>query len=205
MLKVGARVVLRRNMNIEGGWVNGTLAVITSLHPSCIVVVKLANPTHKYPVPRFRQRTEINGASYSILRQQFPLQLVYGVTVHRVQGCTVQKACLGESFFASGQAYVALSRVRTLQDLVLWQFHPSAIYLHPFYLQLLNSVDAVRPTPPTDVVEHPERNDDVFSNDPIPEPTVNDDPKPGSINFTFDLTVDPKPHDPPTKHGHGHP
>ena len=210
VLKVGARVVLRRNMNIEGGWVNGTLAVITSLHPSCIVVVKLANPTHKYPVPRFRQRIEIRGASYSILRQQFPLQLAYGVTVHRVQGCTVQKAvvCLDESFFASGQAYVALSRVRTLQDLVLWQFHPSAIYLHPFYLQLLkwcDAVDAVRPTPPTDVVEHPERNDDVFSNDPIPEPTVNDDPKPGSINFTFDLTVDPKPHDAPTKRGRGRP
>ena len=145
-------------------------------------MVKLANPTHKYPVPRFRQRIEIRGASYSILRQQFPLQLAYGVTVHRVQGCTVQKAvvCLGESFFASGQAYVALSRVRTLQDLVLWQFHPSAIYLHPFYLQLLkwcDAVDAVRPTPPTDAVDYPERNDDVFSNDPIPEPTVNDDPK----------------------------
>ena len=113
VLKVGARVVLRRNMNIEGGWVNGTLAVVTSLHPSCVVIAKLANPTHKYPVPRFRQRIEIHGASYSILRQQFPLQLAYGVTVHRVQGCTDQKAivCLGENFFASGQAYVALSRV----------------------------------------------------------------------------------------------
>ena len=113
VLKVGARVVLRHNMNIEGGWVNGTLAVVTSLHPSCVVIAKLANPAHKYPVPRFRQRIEIRGASYSIFRRQFPLQLAYGVTVHRVQGCTVQKAivCLGENFFASGQAYVALSRV----------------------------------------------------------------------------------------------
>ena len=124
VLKVGARVVLRRNINIEGGWVNGTLAVVISLHPSCVVI---ANPAPKYPVPRFRQRIEIRGASYSILRQQFPLQLAYGVTVHRVQGCTVQKAvvCLGETFFASGQAYVALSRVRTLNDLVLWEFRPS--------------------------------------------------------------------------------
>ena len=152
VLKVGARVVLRRNINIDGGWVNGTLAIVTSPHPSCIVVAKLANPSHKYPVPRFRQRIEIRGASYSILRQQFPVQLAYGVTVHRVQGCTVQKAvvCLGEKFFASGQAYVALSRVRNLSDLVLWEFDPSAIHLEPFYQQLLqwcDNVDVIRPTP----------------------------------------------------------
>ena len=192
VLKVGARVVLRRNMNIEGGWVNGTLAVVTSLHPSCVVIAKLANPTHKYPVPRFRQRIEICGASYSILRRQFPLQLAYGVTVHRVQGCTVQKAivCLGEKFVASGQAYVALSRVRTLSDLVLWQFHPSAIYVEPFYQQLLqwcDNVDVIRPTPPTDMVEHPERSHDYLSNVSMPEPSdSSDEPKSGSIQFNFD-------------------
>ena len=68
VLKVGARVVLRRNIN-KGGWVNGTPAVVTSLHPSCTVIIKFANPSHKYPVPRFRQRIEICGASYSILHQ----------------------------------------------------------------------------------------------------------------------------------------
>ena len=60
---MGAHVVLRRNINIDGGWVNGTLAVVTSLRPSYIIIAKFANPAHKYPVPRFRQRTEIRGAS----------------------------------------------------------------------------------------------------------------------------------------------
>ena len=210
VLKVGARVVLRRNINIDGCWVNGTLAVVTSLHPSCIVIAKLANPAHKYPVPRFRQRIEIRGASYSILHQQFPLQLAYGVTVHRVQGCTVQKAvvCLGERFFASGQAYVALSRVRTLSDLVLWEFDPSAIHLEPFYQQLLqwcDNVDVIRPTPPTDVVEYPERSHDLLSNEPIPEPSMNDDnPKPGCIQFDFDPSnVDTQCNS--TKRGRGRP
>ena len=38
MLKVGARVILRRNMDTKGGWVNDTLAVITSMHPNCVVI-----------------------------------------------------------------------------------------------------------------------------------------------------------------------
>ena len=59
VLKVGARVVLRRNLNIEGGWVNGTLAVVTHLHDNCIIIQKLANPSHRYPIPRFRQKITI--------------------------------------------------------------------------------------------------------------------------------------------------
>jgi ATP-dependent DNA helicase PIF1 len=131
VLKVGARVVLRRNLDIESGWVNGTLAVVTHLHDNCIIVQKLSNPSHRHPIPRFRQKIEIRGASYTIMRQQFPLQLAYGVTVHRVQGCTVQKAIvvLSDQFFESGQAYAALSRVRKMEDLVLWDFDPAAIQL----------------------------------------------------------------------------
>ena len=127
-LKVGARVILRRNMHIEA-WVNGILAVVTSMHPNCVGIAKLANPSHKYLFPRFHQRIEIQGAFYSILRQQFPLQLAYDVTVHSVQGLTIQKAivCLGSTFYASSQAYVALSRVRNLDDLVLWDFDLSVI------------------------------------------------------------------------------
>ena len=100
-LKMGARVILCRNISIGSGWVNGTLAVVVSLHSNCIVVQKLTNSAHRYPVPRFKQKIEIQGASYSIMRQQFPLQLAYGVTVYGVQGCTIQKAivCLNGKFF----------------------------------------------------------------------------------------------------------
>lgn len=140
---------MRRNLDIEGGWVNGILAVVTHLHDNCIIVQKLTNPSHRHPIPRFRQRIEVHGASYSIMRQQFPLQLAYGVTVHRVQGATVQRAivCLSEMFFETGQAYVALSRVRKLEDLVLWDFEPAAIKMLPFYRQLLEWCDATQVNP----------------------------------------------------------
>ena len=85
VLQVGVRVVLCRNIDIDSCWVNGTLAVVTAQTDNCIIVRKLANTAHRYPIPRFRQRIEIHGASYSIMHQQFPIQLAYGVAVHRVQ------------------------------------------------------------------------------------------------------------------------
>ena len=76
--------------------------------------------------------------------------------------------CFNSSFFASGQAYVALSRVRKLDDMILWDFC-SAIHLLQFYKDLLkwcDFVDAIRPTPSTDVVPFPNRSDDI-SNAPL--------------------------------------
>ena len=59
---------------------------------------------------------------------------------------------LNKKFFASGQAYVALSRVRNLQDLMLWDYDPNAIKLALYYNNLLkwcDSVDMIR-VPPYD-------------------------------------------------------
>ncbi len=113
----------------------------------------MSKPAERYLVPKFRQKFEIPESSYSILRSQFPLQLAYAVTTHRVRGMTVQKAIveLNERFFASGQLYVALCHIRRLDIL-------------GFYKQLLefcDYVDAIRPTPPTVTVPYPDRADDT--------------------------------------------
>ena len=57
---------------------------------------------------------------------------------------------------ASDQTYIALSRrVRSLNDLVLWKFYPSAINVEPFYQQLLQWCDdVIPPTPLSGIVEH---------------------------------------------------
>ena len=168
-LKKGCRIVLRRNLQITKGWVNGALCEVLDMTPNCILVCKLGSPDNMYPVARTKQRIDIKGASYSILRSQFPVQLAYAVTVHRVQGLTVDSAIvtLNKKFFASGQAYVALSRVRKLEDLTLWDFSPSAIKITPYYKQLLewcDFIDKIRPTAYDGLpVRYPDRQHDDIS------------------------------------------
>ena len=168
-LKEGCRAVLRRNLNIAQGWVNGTMCEVLKMMPNSILVCKLGSPSARYPITRTKQKIEIKGASYFILRSQFPLQLAYAVTVHRVQGLTVDRAIvtLNKNFFESGQAYVALSRVRKLDDLTLWDYSPNAIMLSPYYKQLLkwcDSVDVIRvPAYDGDPVRYPSRQHDAIS------------------------------------------
>ena len=183
-LKVGARVVLRRNVNIERGWVNGTIAQVVSLAKNCIVLCQVDRPKERLPLPRFKQLIMISGASYHIVRCQFPVMPGYAVTVHRVQGMTVKKAVvlLNKSFFESGQAYVALSRVRNLEDLTIWKYHCSAIHILGFYKQLLQWCDAqdvIRPSnlPPVVNGAYPSRPDTV-SNAPLPLDSVEQDALP---------------------------
>ena len=59
------RVILRRNISVESGWVNGTIANVVSLYPGCIVIRRLSDGK-LLPVPRARQRLDLKGALYYI-------------------------------------------------------------------------------------------------------------------------------------------
>ena len=63
------------------------------------------------------QRARVDGVILAS-REQFPLTLAYGFTIHKVQGMTLDRVCAClNSIFADGQVYVALSRARSLDTL----------------------------------------------------------------------------------------
>jgi len=67
-------------------------------------------------------------AEDGIQRQQIPLRLAYAVTIHKAQGATLDCALIdiGKNTFEYGQAYVALSRVKSLESLYIWELDPTA-------------------------------------------------------------------------------
>ena len=137
-LKVGARVVLTKNLDIEHGWINGTLGIVTNIHPNSITVENLRTK-RKTAITKMKLSLGFPGTQVQFYRQQFPLILGWALTVHKVQGMTLDKAYiqLNKSFFASGQAYVALSRVKDINNLHLLAYDPKAIHLGDYYRELL--------------------------------------------------------------------
>jgi len=77
-------------------------------------------------------------------REQIPLRVAYAVTIHKAQGASLDSALVdvGTNTFEYGQAYVALSRARSLDALFIYEVSKSAFRAHPavkaFYKGLKN-------------------------------------------------------------------
>lgn len=126
-LKVGAQVMLLNN-DQKKRWVNGDIAIVSDLDEDFIEIEMEEGTKHKvtsftWESYRFSvdQATEKIKAESAGSFTQIPVKLAWAVTIHKGQGKTFEKASidLGYSTFAPGQAYVALSRVKSLEGLSL--------------------------------------------------------------------------------------
>lgn len=131
-LKVGAQVMLTYNLDQESGLVNGSRGVVEGFQtdfPHYPMVLFKGKAAPIAIGPQSWESEEIEG----LKRQQIPLILAYAVTIHKVQGATLDSALIdiGQSTFEVGQAYVALSRVKSLDSLYIYDLDPLAIRAHP--------------------------------------------------------------------------
>ena len=130
-VKEDAKVMFIKN-DPDGRWVNGTIGVVIDCSDKNKKVIKVKVGKEVFKV----KREEWNKVRYvydefndemeeEIVSsfKQFPLKLGWAVTIHKAQGLTLESCSvdLGDGAFATGQAYVALSRCKTLDSLNLYR------------------------------------------------------------------------------------
>ncbi len=143
-LKVGAQVMFLKN-DVSGRWVNGSIGEVmgfvdgtalygddedddvmekdaqmikVKLNDAIVYVGKNTWDKKSYEFdPMKREIVEKILGSFT----QYPLRLAWAITIHKSQGLTFEKVCVnfGNGAFATGQAYVALSRCKTLEGLLM--------------------------------------------------------------------------------------
>lgn len=137
-LKLGSQVMCIVNLDMENGICNGSTGTIVGFHgPNCSPIVKFGNNLTK-KIDEHEWNSE-NLPGFKVT--QYPLILAWAVTIHKSQGATLEAAeiDIGNNIFATGQTYVALSRVKSLDGLYLTSFNHNRIKTNPkvneFYSQ----------------------------------------------------------------------
>ena len=148
-LVAGCRVMLKYNIDVSDGLVNGAtgkvLHIVLLANSVTTILVEFDNqdigrkakqeshfkqdyPT-AVPISRVESRFNIgNRNAISACRRQFPLVLAWATTIHKVQGLTTDKIVVSfQGAFSAGQAYVALSRVKKLNGLHILDFDAKKI------------------------------------------------------------------------------
>ncbi len=132
-LKKGARVMFTKNQ-MEGGYVNGTLGVVSDFNSFGDPIVRTASGMLFSVSPQSWKIEEEGKVKAEI--SQLPLRLAWAITVHKSQGMSLDamEVDLSKSF-VRGMGYVALSRVRSLGGMRLIGFNDMSLEVDPEVLQ----------------------------------------------------------------------
>ena len=156
-LKVGAQVMLLKNISVLEGLVNGTCGVVVELTKDAPVVeftVRRGKQLNKIVrlvhVEEWRFYDDLNTGITApgvrkILasRTQLPLMLAWAITIHKAQGMTIPHLKVSfAGIFSCGQAYVALSRVNDLNSLSLTDFDESRVFVNEKVKSFYSSLGA---------------------------------------------------------------
>jgi GTPase SAR1 family protein/predicted RNA-binding protein with PIN domain len=156
-LKVGAQVMFTKNdSSLEKLFYNGKIGEITAIDnesilvkcPTDIAEISVSQgewKNTKYTInEQTKEITETVIGSFT----QYPLKAAWAITIHKSQGLTFEKAIIdANSSFAHGQVYVALSRCKTLEGLVLSsRISPQSIKSDGSVLGFSKNIEENQPT-----------------------------------------------------------
>lgn len=124
-LCVGAQVVVTSNLDQDSGIINGTRGIVTDVSSQGPTICLLDGRHITIAMKKTKDDTEKLEVEY------LPLKYAWCLTVHSAQGMTLDAAeiDLGPSIFAHGQAYTALSRVKSLKSVRIIKVDPSSFII----------------------------------------------------------------------------
>jgi ATP-dependent DNA helicase PIF1 len=138
VLKVGCRVLFVQN-DPSKRWVNGTKGTVVDITPDKITVEKDTWRHVTVEKAQFSLQDSEGRTVASVIN--FPLTLAYATTIHKSQGATLDEIWVDLSrLWEPGQAYVALSRLRTGQGLKLLGWNPRSIITDPAVTQFYQNL-----------------------------------------------------------------
>lgn len=142
-LKLGSQIMFVKNDYSsefsKRRYYNGKIGKIISLDDERIIV-RCIGEDNDIEVPRYEwhnYKYEINKETKAIEEkvigtfEQYPIKLAWAITIHKSQGLTFDKVIINSNrAFASGQVYVAMSRCKTLEGIVITsEFNPNSVRL----------------------------------------------------------------------------
>lgn len=140
-LKVGCRVLFTQN-DPQKRWVNGTRGTVVEIETDKITIEK---ETWRHVTVEKSQFSLLDAEGQNVASViNFPLVLGYATTIHKSQGSTMDDLWVNLSqLWEPGQAYVALSRLRTGNGLKLFSWTPRSFLVDPQVIHFYKSLSEV--------------------------------------------------------------
>jgi ATP-dependent DNA helicase PIF1 len=119
----GLQIMVTYNLDLNNKITNGTRGIIVDINELYIKIKTLNGSLYNVEYIQY-----INELDNTITFKYIPLKLAYAITIHKAQGQTLDyiQINLGKDIFDYGMAYVALSRAKTLDSIILSDLSKSA-------------------------------------------------------------------------------
>jgi energy-coupling factor transporter ATP-binding protein EcfA2 len=145
ILKEGARVMMLSNEYLESQRVsNGSTGEVLAMNDHVVLVgfdngvtLEIERKTYEVKMKNIKTRKEVKLGTVT----QFPLKLCWAITIHKSQGMSLDRLAIDfKGIFAPFQAYVALSRARSLDGVQIKNFDPKYIKIDQKAVDFMNSI-----------------------------------------------------------------
>lgn len=139
-LKEGALVMMRKNdMSEDHLYVNGSLGIVRGMYDDLLEIRLLDGTNIDVNLEKF---STLDGDGTEVVAAwNFPVTLAWATTIHKAQGASLDRMTVDLSqLWEPGQAYVALSRVRSTDGLFIEQWNEQGIRAEPLVTKLYNSL-----------------------------------------------------------------